>query len=406
MKFHRRTTKKYLLSALLFNSVNCLSMHLNILPNNPHSTIATNNDQIYTVINSIHRQHPTLTAIIDEYYAEDKNEINQQVNAIRDMLDTQLGVNTNSYFRPIIGSIMSYYETTNLSQQQIFQKIDELESFLKECPANIKKQIFKTLSQHHWYVHYLIEANVQEHIKNFESVNYSTLNQLLNPDFSNDLSGSKIIIHELALARFINQSGIKRPIESVPYGKSGDIHFTVLYGHTSQIKSKSMIMSSDGKYLKATDNSDCTIIWDTEEGKQAQLTQDIEWSSGHVPPYMHDCTMDKTNSYAAFNILGSGLRVGKDYLPQSLAEMGQSAFPVEIDENKPAIILFKRPTLQSYLYQKVFNDSHNNHEQLSNLLQSLKNFKEVEGFPRKNLEQFIQNRLQELIKEQNSQSKL
>jgi hypothetical protein len=165
-------------------------------------------------------------------------------------------------------------------------------------------------------------------------------------------------------------------------------------------------MSTDGKYLKATDINDITIAWDITNGKQTQLPQDVEWKSGHVPKYMHDCTMDETNNHAAFNIHGSGLRVGKNYEPRSLAKMGTSAFPVEINNHNPAIIIFKRPTLQSYLYQQLFKRNTNDLEQLICLNKLLNNIQIIEDFPQKNLKQLISDRIQQLTQSQELKAKI
>ncbi len=425
MQFHQTTTNKYLLYILLFNTINCLAM-LNPLQNGGNGI---NNIiyQPYAIINQ-NTQKPTSSTFINQYWEEHTKDttIYQQVIAIRDILDKQLGVDTTSFFRRLTGSVKSYSATTFLSQQQINQKMNDIESHVmessitKEASPDTKKEIFKILLENHWYVHYLVQASVQKEVKKFEKATCSTLEQLLNPDFSNDIIGIKKLIYDQAREIFINEKGLNNPLERVPYDRSGDIHFTVLYGDTHQIQSQSMIMSTDGKYLKATDVNDLTLTWDIIRGililfpaawdetkgkTTTEIPQDIKWKSGYVPKYMHDCTMDETNNYAAFNIHGSGLLVGKNYEPRSLAEMGTSAFPVEINDYRSAIIIFKRPTLQSYLYQQIFTRNINDLKQLSCLYQLLHDFT-IEDFPRKNLKRLIFYRIQHLTQPQDSQAKL
>jgi hypothetical protein len=179
-------------------------------------------------------------------------------------------------------------------------------------------------------------------------------------------------------------------------------------------------MSTDGKYLKATDVKDRIRTWDITKAHLIQfpvkwddikqrmvpdIPQDIEWKSGHVPKHLHDCTMDEANNYAAYNTRGSGLSIEKNYELRSLTETGTSDFPVKIDLPRSAIILFKRPTLESYLYQQIFKRNINDLEQLHCSYELVKDYR-IEDFPRRNLKRLILNRIQHLTQLQKSQTKL
>ncbi len=330
MKFYQTRTTHYFFYLLLLNSINCFAMELVDLSN-------------------------------------DNERINQQVETIRDMIDIQLGVNIKSFFRPIVGSLVSYYETIFLSQQNIYNEINVIENLLKNCyatqnsPATIKKEIFLILLNRHWYVHYLVKACIQERIKEFENVTCSTLDQLLNPDFSEDIIGIKQLLHDRAQKAFINQSNINNPTKNIwhfiEYHQRNDPHCTILTTSNHKIRPHTMIMSQDEKYLKITDVNDNFIIWDTKNGTQVSPQPNIQWSSKTKTMYECPCIFNKN-------------------------------YFVTIMEDSKNIILLKHPTLESYLCQKLVERNQNNLEQLKTLKKS-KTLNAIEGFPGKNFKQQI-----------------
>ena len=72
-----------------------------------------------------------------------------------------------------------------------------------------------------------------------------------------------------------------------------------------------------------------------------------------------------------------------------------------IEKSGPVIMLFNRPQEVSYLSQQAFYNSQNDHQELVDLSNS-KSVAAIKGYPKNNLEQRIEKRIQELL----SKSKL
>ncbi len=345
------------------------------------------------------------------------NAINQQAEVIHNIIDQQfLGIKKNT-----LASCFEYSPFLNIDKNHSFlfkdqldQKIKEIERLITQntIPTNFtadeNNEIFKKLASSHWYVGLLIKASIRKQIEEFKNITCSTIDQILNQNFINDDCYIKKTAHKQASAFLIDKLGLDYDLEHVPYQKSNDIHFTLLYGHTANIESKSMIMSKNGKYLKTTDIHNKTIVWETKNGRQTtldKLTQeDNVWSLGDKPCYMHHCTIDATDTYAAININSSGISAGTNYESASLTDMKKSSLPIYINKNRPTIVLFMRPTLASYLCQELFEKNKKNSIQL-NALKNSQSFKALEGFPRKNLERCINHYMQINTQDQ-SESKL
>lgn len=338
MKFYQTTMTKYFFYLLLLNPINCFTME-NV------NTLQTEDDRI-----SI------------------------QVSTIRDMLDEQLGVSKYSYCRPLIGSIMSYYATSFLSQQQIYEKINGIERCIKICPAtknspaHIQQQIFERLLRNHLYVRYSVNAYRDQVIKKFENITCSTLDQLLNPDFSADTIGIKKHIHDRAREIFIQESEINNPIKSVWQLTDAlycdNPHYTILKT-THDIKFDSLKTSTNKKYLQIKDVNNNLIIWDTDHGTQIiQIPHNIEWSPS--PKAEKDHALISNDTFFAITL-----------------------------EKTNAIIFAKLPTLESYLCQKLFKKNQSNLEQLK-ILNTSKTLNAIEGFCGKNMKQQVNNAINTL----------
>ena len=338
MKCYQIIANKYLLCLLLFHTINCFTMEN-----------------------------------VDLNEADER--INQQVEAIRDMLNEQLGINKHCCFRSLIGSIMSYYATSFLYQKQIYNKIDDIERCIQTCPkthnspAIIKNKIFLILSHSHWYVHYLVNACIQEEVKKFENITCSTLDQFLHPDFSKDTIGIKKLIYDKSRAIFINKSDINSPIKSwwhiIDTLYKDDPHYTILQTSTHETLPNTMIMSKNEKYIQIKDIDNNTIIWNTNNGTQTtSIKQNVQWLSNS--PLINECCVI----------------YGRNYLAMAI-------------EKSNGIILFKYPTLESHLCQKLFNENRINLEQLK-ILNTSKTLDTIKGFPGKNIKQNIDQTIKTL----------
>ena len=320
--------------------------------------------------------------------------IDLYIEEICDTIDKnhlKLDYRKNSWFKPIVGAIYSYYKSHFLNKEIATAEIETIESYI---PSHINKaDALNGLVEKHWYVDYLMQLLLKEKLDELEQVTGSTIDALYKPDFTNDNTDIKEIIYQTASTTFFSASGIYKPIYYIP-NRNNDIHYTVLYGHIHEINPHSLIMSSDGNYLRTKDYNKQSIIWDTKNGIQTTLNKNkkITWRSGSY----RDFTMDINKNYCAISINNSGIATGEGHSPSSLEEMERPGkLRVKVDYRKPAIVLYKCPEEISHLCQNAFYKSKNDLAELTALLNS-NSMQAIEGFPRKNLQKLIASRVSQL----------
>ena len=320
------------------------------------------------------------------------------INKIHNKIDEDhLGITKDTYFKKIVGSYRSFYKSYYLSNDQVKDEIERIESYI---PGNNKELVLEKLEQQHWYVNYLLQASLQSKIKEIENVKGSNIDLLYNPS---NQAGFKRMVHLRALQKYFNDSRIKRSLfNGVPMGKLGDIHWAVLYGHQKGINSRVFHMSSDGKYLRSMSNDQSEIIiWDMEQGLKTNLSgqenifAELEWTQSEYAGFSRFCVVDKTDNYFA-EVFTPEVRTGPNNPPSNMVELyGPRKMPVKIEKNEPAIILFTRPQELSYFCQEAFYKNKNNLQELVDLQHS-KSFDDIKGYPKNNLEQRIRERIKEL----------
>jgi hypothetical protein len=325
-------------------------------------------------------------------------QIEQSVQEVCNKIDENfLGITPNgwfipfNWFIPFIGAVCSTIKSFNLSKETAACNLQIIASYIRSYSN--KKAIFKALVKKHWLVHFLIQNLIQAKLNEFQNVTGFTIDALYKPDFSNDSADMETMIYTQASDYYFREAGIREPIYEIP-NKNNDIHFTVLYGHTDDIDPNSLIMSSDGNYLKTKDYNKKSIIWDTKNGIKTNVkNKQINWSSG---PNYGDFTCDQYRNYLAISIKNSGIATGEDHAPSSLEEMEMPGkLRVIVDHSKPAIVLYKRSQEISHLCQNAFHKSKDDLAGLTALLNS-NSIKQIEGFPQKNLQKLIEERVSQL----------
>jgi hypothetical protein len=326
------------------------------------------------------------------------------VENIRDIIDEKhLKIAKDVCLRSLQGACISWCRNQYLTYKKATTEMQQIESYIpSNMQNNNRMRVLDTLVVKHWYVNYLIQALVRQKSNEFENVTGFTIDTLYCGAQSCSVRDENIVeksVSHEAWNVFFDNIEKKRLIDIMPRILD-DIHFTVLYGN-SAIKSSSLMISSDSKYVRATDDTKSYMIWDTETGEtvdSAQIaSQNIAWVSGHM------YADDRKNS--AFGVYGNTLEEGYRVINTTDTYCAITTHPdmvingeffsKAIARNRKAIILFKRPQMVSYLCQKAFNNSYLRSNELLQLSQS-DTFKAIEGFPRKNLERFIENRRKKL----------
>ena len=279
--------------------------------------------------------------------------------------------------------------------------MNKIESYIIAADTDKKSVLHKLVTQH-WYVNYLMQALVCKKVEELDDITGLTIDKLYDDQLyvDSDENDAKRIASNVVYKLFFDNAIGKKLTAIMPTVLS-NIHFTVLYGPHGNINPSSLSMSANGKYLRATDDNNNHSIWDMKTGEIINSLQieRIEWISGHkYEDYKHkdkavlggySClfeeryrVIDNDDNYCAM--------VTNPYM-----SIDSEFFPRDIAHNRKAIVLFKRPEVASYLCQKAFDNSYIRFADLVNLSDS-KAFKAVEGFPQKNLERIIGNRIQQL----------
>lgn len=317
---------------------------------------------------------------ITVFAAKKTTEIVQQMC---DKVDTDLlEINKHHYGKPLIGTMVSYYKTIFLPHEKAKEEIKKIESYLPTNAYN-NKTILKKLIEKHWYVYYVIQKLVEKKIENFEHVTGSTIDKLLYPNFNNDVTGRKEIIHKKAYHQFFINNGITGIALKIPENYDAVTQFILLYGENSPIDYTSIMKSSDEKYLKAHDHDKNILTWCTQNGNRIQLSNQenstLQWQQTDYTP--------RTGPFPLCWI-SQQLAIHHD-----LTLMNLYRFPIKIDTQKPALLLYKHPTPHEYLVKKALIESNFAVEELNVLLGS-KSFTGIkDGFPKDKLQDRIKDQI-------------
>lgn len=330
---------------------------------------------------------------------DDVSKLNADTCAadIRDRIDRDhLGVNEDACFRRLSGSLFSWFRNKFLTYKIATKEMNKIESYIPKDAD--KKSVLQKLVAQHWYMNYLMQALVCQKVEELDDITGRTIDRLYSDELYgvSDENGAKKIASKL----FFDNAIGKKLIDIMPTVLS-NIHFTILYGPHGNINPSSLGMSANGKYLRATDDDNIHSIWDMKTGEIINSLQieNIEWIRRHkYVDYEHknnallggySCmfeeryrVIDNDDNYCAM--------VTNSYMP-----IDSEFFPIDAAHNRKAIVLFKRPEVASYLCQKAFDNSYIRFAELVQLSGS-KAFNAVEGFPQKNLERIISNRIQQL----------
>lgn len=328
----------------------------------------------------------------------EQEQIDSCVEDVRNKIDEELlGISKNIYFRGLIGTAASWLIADSLTKEGRVEAMQKVESYIEL--KDKKEMILETLIAKHWYVYYVMQTLVGRKVKKFESARGCDI------DTRYDYTEQEVfqrIVHNIALNTFLDKAGIKKSFyECVPQGISHDIHTIVLYGHNAEISPSSLVMSDNSKYLRSEDCNGKFIVWDMEEGVKVDLSQEqwnsIKWTPGRWVNNKQYGVIDKSDSYYAVTSKywlkrAKGSSEIAEYFTDYIGNI-----PVKVNANAPAIILYQRPSIESFCGQQVYNNCKWDGDELDELLAS-NSCKNIKGFPGKNLKERIELRKEKLQK--------
>jgi hypothetical protein len=319
------------------------------------------------------------------------------VEKVRDRIDTEmLGiVDKDSFLRGIIGTYYSYNKFSSLqSLQEITQTLGKVESYISLDMLSEQQDytlVLKALTEKHRLVANLINAVVNDEVKQLYNVTGYTVDQVFNKTIVGLSPAMNSFMRKKNLDGYKQKIGLTDPIPTLPFDKEEEIHFIPLSGHKEAInlEEDKLLMSSDSKYLRAIDGDGNVTMWDMKSGN---IVRDIDMSSIEWARYdeqnyycKRERVIDKKHKYCA--------TIGISF-PLASRGIHDIRYKVEQQYAVPVIMLLVRPTIASYICQEIFYRSKGDKKALK-ALQRSETFEKVKGFPATNLKYLIE---QELLK--------
>lgn len=305
----------------------------------------------------------------------------------------------------VVSKFYNFCDALSLTDQQIEDEMNAIESYIA---ADVDKEcVLQKLAQNCWYVSYLMHILIEKKTAEFNTVTGSKIDELYN-DFMNvffhcaDKSNVKNIVYKRIFEHFLHELDGIDTLDSIPQELRG-IYFTILKGF-DQVESSSLALSTNGKYVRATDHTRAdvfwgsTILWDTTSGQVITNVEDlcnmkyrenIEWLPAKRDRDFLGYEQGKQYSVATQNYYA---------MVKSLPIIDMMQQSACIGHKTKVITLFKRPEMPLYFYQKAFDNSKNSLPELIALRDS-KNLADITGFPQENLKQLIAKRIKQLTAE-------
>lgn len=320
--------------------------------------------------------------------------VDSEVQRIVDMIN-QYHLNYQDNWA-IARHFYNFCDAISLTEQQVEGEMDLIESYISEGVD--KECVLQKLAQEHWYIDYLMTVLVKKKITEFNEVTGSTIDSLYGNMADalyhcTDKSSIKNLIYQHVLDHFFHElDTIDISLFDEVSEESQSIYFTILKGY-DQIKSSSLSISTDGRYIRATDYNKKHIIWDTTSGGTVTSavdtrSQNIDWIvSKRDKKFLGFDDEEKKYSVATQNYYAMVKKL------RILDSRGQ--FFSGPEYKSKVIILCKRPEPILYWYQKAFDNSKDNLAELVALRNS-KNLADIKGFPQNNIKQLIAKHINKL----------
>jgi len=320
------------------------------------------------------------------------NAADECAEEIRNRIDKEiLGIDENRWFRSVLGTWYSLNKFSALTTSQ--EKAQLLDTIEKYIPSQQEFDlVVKALIERHSLVARLMNGLISEENKQLCNVNGATIDGLFNENrtFYNLSPLMSSFIKKQALAQYKAHNLLTDFLPIIPFDKDDEVHYIPLSGHKQPINLEldKLLMSSESKYLRAIDPTGDVIVWDMESGKAVENINITNMIWTRYAEDNHHCTrqrvIDKNDKYLATP--GMALAFGSEGIHKIQNLYSDYSFPI--------ILLFIRPTIESYLCQIAFNNSKKDKDMLT-ALQDSETLKKVKGFPATNLQRLIE---QELLK--------
>lgn len=304
------------------------------------------------------------------------------ISAAHDKIDEELlGVKKDVWFKPIRGTCASIWESaqSNGDESQTRRRLFEIDETISARCRN--SNMFTALQKKHWYVSYIVTNMIGRRVEQLKKVTGSQVSRLLseNPIIDRDFSPQmNKWIHLQAKNQYMQDMGYSDDLKKIPFGSvNEDIHYTRLLGAISPIQKIHVHLTRDGDdYIEGITEEDNQLIWSVKNGNKCEV---IPPQTGVRACYMNECIT--TNDHHI--IFGYVRSKCTDKIMRILG----------CKYGYKEIVVFAKPTFESYICQQAFKNSKNDKKELGKLQEFARITDLLKGFVKNNVLNMICARL-------------
>lgn len=297
------------------------------------------------------------------------------IKTAHDRVDARvLFIPKDAWFKSVRGTWASAWEYAQCTgdESQIKERLAEINEVIPRCCRN--DNMFTTLQKNHWYVSYIVTDMVGRRVEQFKNVTGSQVSSLLSYNTLIDEGFSPQMnqwIQFQAKKQYMQGLGYSDDLMKIPCGRANeDIHHLKLYGEGINLIQKIDIVRTEEEedYILGITEGDHLMIWSVKDGSTREKLSSYAKLSA--------CSMNEcVNTDLHLIILGIVRSVCTDEIIRKLYSQ----------DGYQGIVIFARPTFESYICQQAFKNSQHNKKELEKLQEFAKITALLKGFVKNNL---------------------
>jgi hypothetical protein len=339
------------------------------------------------------------------------NEAEQSAERIRDCIDGGiLNINTGGWLRRPAGYYYSSEELKSLTNpEDCVKKLETIGFYISSAMQDnrqadkpeMQELVLNKLVEKHTLFKGIINRLADERLNLLQRIDGNSIDEV----YGNPCQIFPVppllqsFIHKKALEKYANQNALGNSVAHASFLQGeNEIHYTLLFGHKHasdffNLSRDQLLMSSDGKYIRALLADGHKIFWNMKTGQQVTINDTLlTWQRYDEDD--HHCKAQRVVDPSKRYLVTPG--VALMYGPHGVHAIEHR---IRQEYDFPVLMLFQNPTIESSLCVDAFKNSKGK----LGALRALKNsclIKKIDGFPAIKLNELIDKELQ------NIQSKL
>lgn len=298
-----------------------------------------------------------------------------------DNIDSRiLFIPKDAWFKSIRGTCASVWEYNQCTgdKSEIKSRLLEIDEAIPQQCRN--QNTFINLQKNHWYVSYVLTDMIGRRVEQFRKITGSQVSNVLNGDYvmSSNQEDYRVLSHQMnkwindqAKKQYMQEMGYSDDLMKVQFGRANeDIHHLKLHGLGIELIQKIDVVRTEEEedYILGITEKDHLMIWSVNDGSVREK----------LPSYakLSTCSMNEhINTDLHLIILGIVRSVCTDEIIRKFYSQ----------DGYQGIVIFARPTFESYICQQAFKNSKNNKKELGNLEEFARITALLKGFVKNNL---------------------